>query len=276
MYAPGSIGLRVFAAIFCVLLLGAGEARPEESIALARHVNEQRLQATLEKLSEFGRNPEGGVSRLGFSQIELEARIYVIGLMKDAGLEVRVDPAGNIFGLRSGSEQLPTILFGSHIDSVPHGGNFDGPLGSLGAPSRSSARSMTGTSPRATRSKAPGGTLLNSFASDDFDSAMAVFAPVFPLDGQGFCVSPAMGEPEPPLVAPGPAAGPLLIALIGNIKQQAAGLAMNGIQIVAREPAGRASMPHLVRPDERLQKAQKQSHSRDHNDDRYEAARCVF
>jgi N-carbamoyl-L-amino-acid hydrolase len=53
--------------------------------------------------------------------------------MKDAGLQVRVDPAGNIFGRRAGSAQLPVILFGSHIDSVPHGGNFDGPLGSMGA-----------------------------------------------------------------------------------------------------------------------------------------------
>ena len=133
MYAPGSVSLRAFAATLCVLLLGAGEARPEASSAQARHINAQRLQGTLEKLSEFGRNPEGGVTRLGFSQTELDARTYVMGLMKDAGLEVRVDPAGNIFGRHSGSEQLPTILFGSHIDSVPHGGNFDGPLGSLGA-----------------------------------------------------------------------------------------------------------------------------------------------
>jgi len=84
-------------------------------------------------LSEFGRNSEGGVTRLGFSQTELDARTYVMSLMEDAGLEVRVDPAGNIFGRRSGSDQLPALLFGSHIDSVPHGGNFDGTLGSLGA-----------------------------------------------------------------------------------------------------------------------------------------------
>ena len=84
-------------------------------------------------MSEFGRNPEGGVTRLGFSQADLDARTYVMSLMKDAGLEIRVDPAGNIFGRRSGSDQLSTILFGSHIDSVPRGGNFDGPLGSLGA-----------------------------------------------------------------------------------------------------------------------------------------------
>src|ERR1700722_14378185 len=97
------------------------------------HINSQRLQATLEKLSEFGRNPEGGVTRLGFSQTEMDARTYMIGLMKDAGLEVRVDAAGNIFGRRAGTTKLPTLLFGSHIDSVPHGGHFDGTIGSLGA-----------------------------------------------------------------------------------------------------------------------------------------------
>ena len=98
-----------------------------------RHIDSQRLQGTLEKLSEFGRNPEGGVTRVGFSQAELDARAYVMDLMKQAGLEVRVDPAGNIFGRRGGTEKLPTLLFGSHIDSVPHGGAFDGSIGSLGA-----------------------------------------------------------------------------------------------------------------------------------------------
>src|ERR1700756_4957339 len=78
------------------------------------HVNSQRLQSTLEKLSEFGRNPEGGVTRLGFSQTELDARAYVLSLMKEAGLETRVDPAGNIFGRRQGSHKLPTLLIGSH------------------------------------------------------------------------------------------------------------------------------------------------------------------
>ena len=63
----------------------------------------------------------------------MDARTYVMGLMKDAGLEVRVDAAGNIFGRRAGTAKLPTLLFGSHIDSVPHGGNFDGTVGSLGA-----------------------------------------------------------------------------------------------------------------------------------------------
>ena len=74
-----SAGLRVFAAIVCALLLDAGDARAEATSAPARHINAQRLQVTLEKLSEFGRNPEGGVTRLGFSQTELDARTYVIG-----------------------------------------------------------------------------------------------------------------------------------------------------------------------------------------------------
>ena len=58
-----------------ILLLGFSAGLPlEEATAQARHINAQRLQATLEKLSEFGRNPEGGVTRLGFSQTELDAR----------------------------------------------------------------------------------------------------------------------------------------------------------------------------------------------------------
>jgi len=102
-----------------------------------RHVDQQRLWATLEKLSEFGRPAgagfEGGVTRVGFSEADLAARTWLVQLMREAGLTVRVDPAGNIFGRRPGNENLPVLLFGSHIDSVPSGGNFDGDVGSLGA-----------------------------------------------------------------------------------------------------------------------------------------------
>ncbi len=102
-----------------------------------RHINPARLWSTLEKLSEFGRPAgagfEGGVTRIGFSDEDLAARAWLMQLMRDAGLTVRVDPAGNIFGHRAGTEKFPAILFGSHIDSVPRGGNFDGDVGSLGA-----------------------------------------------------------------------------------------------------------------------------------------------
>ncbi len=127
--------------LICLLGLGLAASVRSDEQASGGHVNAQRLQETLEKLSEFGRNPEGGVTRLGFSEADLAAREYVLGLMRDAGLEVRVDAAGNIFGRRpaatpgpaAGAETLPVLLFGSHIDSVPQGGNFDGDAGSMSA-----------------------------------------------------------------------------------------------------------------------------------------------
>jgi N-carbamoyl-L-amino-acid hydrolase len=121
--------------VFLCSLLAAtlATSRSAQSVPPRQHVNSQRLQSTLVKLSEYGRNPEGGVTRLGYSETDMAAREYVIGLMKDAGLSVRIDPAGNIFGHRDGSENLPVILLGSHIDSVVHGGNYDGDVGSLGA-----------------------------------------------------------------------------------------------------------------------------------------------
>ncbi len=124
---------RVFGA--CVLLAApmAGQGQEKAAGKTNRHVQQERLWENLQKLGEFGKNPEGGVSRVGFTDVDLASRAYVMGLMREAGLEVKVDPAGNIFGRRAGSENLPVLLFGSHIDSVPHGGNFDGDVGSLGA-----------------------------------------------------------------------------------------------------------------------------------------------
>ena len=86
----------------------------------------------------FGRRSGGtfadGVSRVAYSDADVDGRRYMIDLMRAAGLAPRVDPAGNIFGRRAGTDgSLPPILFGSHIDSVPNGGNFDGDLGSIAA-----------------------------------------------------------------------------------------------------------------------------------------------
>ncbi|HBY62902.1 MAG TPA: Zn-dependent hydrolase [Solibacterales bacterium] len=94
------------------------------------------MQSRLEALSVFGRPPGGtfqdGVSRVGYSDADLAGRKFVIGLMREAGAQVRIDAAGNIFAGRPGKDpSLPPLLFGSHIDSVPNGGNFDGTLGSL-------------------------------------------------------------------------------------------------------------------------------------------------
>ena len=120
----------------CLVLVAAfapGQQGRPAVTSRARHVDQERLWATLQKLSEFGKNPEGGVSRVGFTEADLAGRAYVMGLMRETGLTVRVDAAGNIFGWRDGTENLPVLLFGSHTDSVPHGGNFDGDVGSLGA-----------------------------------------------------------------------------------------------------------------------------------------------
>ncbi len=103
------------------------------ALLAATPIQRDRLRSTLEELSKFGRNPDGGVSRIGFSDADLAGLEYVKRLMRDAGLTVTVDPAGNVHGPRDGREQLPVILFGSHTDSVPHGGNFDGDVGSMGA-----------------------------------------------------------------------------------------------------------------------------------------------
>src|SRR5712692_3151628 len=120
-------------AFVLVAWLSTAAAQENKTAGAGRHVNPQRLRGTLEKLSEFGRNPDGGVTRLAFSEADMAAREYAMGLMRAAGLTVRVDAAGNIFGRREGTEKLSVLLFGSHIDSVLHGGNFDGDVGSMGA-----------------------------------------------------------------------------------------------------------------------------------------------
>jgi N-carbamoyl-L-amino-acid hydrolase len=93
-----------------------------------------RISQHLQALAEFGKNPQGGVSRVAYSDADLEGRQYVMGLMRDAQLAVTIDTAGNMVGTRPGSDpSLKPLLIGSHIDSVPEGGNFDGDVGSLSA-----------------------------------------------------------------------------------------------------------------------------------------------
>ena len=100
----------------------------------AYRVNGSRVNRDLASLSQFGRNPQGGVSRVSFSEADVAGRRFAMDLMRDAGLAVEIDAFGNILGRRGGSE-LGTfpIAFDSHIDSVPEGGNYDGTVGSMGA-----------------------------------------------------------------------------------------------------------------------------------------------
>lgn len=97
-------------------------------------VNGARIIEHLNALAEFGKNPQGGVTRLAYSEADRQGREYVVGLMRAAKLDVSIDAAGNILGRRAGSDNsLKPLLFGSHIDSVPEGGNYDGEVGSLSA-----------------------------------------------------------------------------------------------------------------------------------------------
>ncbi|MGH7712165.1 MAG: Zn-dependent hydrolase, partial [Gemmatimonadaceae bacterium] len=100
----------------------------------APRINGDRLNLHLRELAEFGKNPQGGVSRVGYTDADKQGREYAMRRMREAGLDVRIDTAGNIIGRVAGSDpRLKPILFGSHIDSVPEGGNYDGTLGSLSA-----------------------------------------------------------------------------------------------------------------------------------------------
>lgn len=113
----------------CVVLPPSAVAESQTLAASAQRI-EQRITA----LSAFGANPEGGVSRVAFSEADIAGREYIKGLMREAGLDMRVDTAGNIIGRRAGNDpNLPVIMFGSHIDSVPGGGNYDGDVGVIGA-----------------------------------------------------------------------------------------------------------------------------------------------
>jgi len=119
------------------LALSRGARRdlfPQHNVDTPPKVNGQRLNATLAQLSRYGSNPQGGVSRVAYSDADREGRLYIRSLMENAGLEVRLDAAGNLFGKSSGRRATePSILFGSHADSVPEGGNFDGDVGTMSA-----------------------------------------------------------------------------------------------------------------------------------------------
>lgn len=97
-------------------------------------VNGKRIMDHILALAEFGKNPQGGVSRVAYSDADKQGREYLLGLMRAAKLDVSIDAAGNLIGHRAGSASgLSPLLIGSHIDSVPEGGNYDGVVGSMGA-----------------------------------------------------------------------------------------------------------------------------------------------
>src|SRR5262249_47407415 len=119
------------AAAVAAVLPGAGSPEPEW---VSWRVDGTQVNGWLQQLAKFGANPEGGVSRVGFGDADVFAHGWIRPLMENAGLAVQAGPAGNLIGRRAGTDSSKKpLLFGSHIDSVLHGGNYDGDVGTLGA-----------------------------------------------------------------------------------------------------------------------------------------------
>jgi N-carbamoyl-L-amino-acid hydrolase len=96
-------------------------------------INLERLKSTLLELSRIGFNDDdNGVYRVGFSEADMDARRWLMGLLEAEGFRPTMDGAGNVYG-RLGASDLPSVTVGSHLDTVPAGGMFDGALGVVSA-----------------------------------------------------------------------------------------------------------------------------------------------
>ncbi|HUQ86760.1 MAG TPA: Zn-dependent hydrolase [Vicinamibacterales bacterium] len=126
---------------FAAPLLRRGKLASEFKFRLSQspapQIDAARLRNRIERLSYYGRPPGGtfadGVNRVAYSVADLTARAWLIDEIKGMDVVPRIDAAGNIFARFGGDPKQPAILFGSHIDSVPTGGNFDGDLGTFAA-----------------------------------------------------------------------------------------------------------------------------------------------
>eukprot|EP01036_Dinobryon_divergens_P041743 gene41743-55368_t len=97
-------------------------------------INGERLWASLMELAQIGATPKGGVKRLALTDLDKQGRDLVVSWGKEAGLSITVDKIGNVFMRREGTNPaLPPIVSGSHIDTQPTGGKFDGNYGVLSA-----------------------------------------------------------------------------------------------------------------------------------------------
>lgn len=94
-------------------------------------INFERLKQDLSDLSEIGKAEDRGIYRMAFSPEDMKARAWLMGRIKEAGLETYQDGAANIFAVLPGKKDLPSVIIGSHIDTVPAAGHLDGTLGVL-------------------------------------------------------------------------------------------------------------------------------------------------
>ena len=96
------------------------------------NINSERLWNNIHSLGQIGKSYSGGNTRLSFTKEEKEAKKFVQQIMLDAGMDVFTDQIGNLHGVYKGLKpELPSVLVGSHVDSVINGGIFDGPAGVL-------------------------------------------------------------------------------------------------------------------------------------------------
>ncbi|MFC4100611.1 M20 family metallo-hydrolase [Paenibacillus xanthanilyticus] len=97
-------------------------------------VNSERIAARIDRLAQIGKISETGVCRLALSNEDLEAVLVVKGWMEEAGLTARIDAFGNLIGRLEGADpNAPAVMMGSHIDTQPYAGRFDGIIGVIGA-----------------------------------------------------------------------------------------------------------------------------------------------
>ncbi len=102
--------------------------------SLSQAFKSERVKEWIEEFSSIGKDPEGGITRPGLSKEEKMAKEKAISIMKDLGLEIRVDQFGNVIGRRAGNNpHSPPIMTGSHLDTVRNGGGFDGTAGVVAA-----------------------------------------------------------------------------------------------------------------------------------------------
>ena len=103
-------------------------------MAAIQTINEKRLLETFEVSSSIGQTENGGLNRLALSEEDKQIRDIFVKWLKDENLEVRIDDFGNIYGRREGKiKDAPAVVIGSHLDTQPVGGRFDGILGVLAA-----------------------------------------------------------------------------------------------------------------------------------------------
>src|SRR3989442_8255480 len=111
--------------------MGKNESHALATDGLATlRIDGDRLWRSLMELARIGATDKGGVRRLALTDLDRAGRDLVVGWCRDAGLALRIDRVGNIFARRVGSDATRTaVAAGSHVDTQPSGGKFDGHFG---------------------------------------------------------------------------------------------------------------------------------------------------